>query len=88
MMALSPGPWRVMHVDRPDVVSFWAVEDAAGRYVATPRQEDDARAIAALPELLSECRDFVANYQEGKDMSLEFLEIREILARIEGKDGA
>jgi len=96
----TPGPWEyrkqaVSPTGTRNLCGVGPVEDGAVWFVAENVGEDDARLIAAAPELLAELRDILNGLDEAERMKFDgfhlragskaHLRIRAAIAKAEGK---
>ena len=86
MSKMTPGPWRVTSDSNPGLKVM-----ADDRMIARVRGcgidqgDDNARAIACLPELVEAARGLLVGWYDVDSLGPTYRELKRILARIDGE---
>lgn len=89
-MAHTPGPWRA-EIRRTDCWPWWHINTATvhGEIIVNT-SEDDARLIAAAPELLSELKSLLSMWEEAIGWEPNYMDMadsaRKVIAKAEGRN--
>jgi hypothetical protein len=60
-VSFTPGPWKHETHDEEGFFRFYDIVTESGRILGTIDDDDDARLIAAAPELLEACEEALGN---------------------------
>jgi hypothetical protein len=64
----TPGPWTLQNADDADpwnLGSMWVTDASARVMIADPENNDDARLIAAAPDLLAALQAMLAEHEQS-----------------------
>lgn len=83
----TPGPW---HEYQSEKYGFKMISSEYGESIANHVPNEDARLIAAAPEMLEMCKLFeecmtTIDGKDGYDASYELAKVRAVLAKVEGE---
>lgn len=80
----TPGPWEIRWIESEDTPRYFV--GTRTHYAARAWSSEDARLIAAAPEMLEALKTAKQCLKENRGPSMdEFMKIQEAIAKAEGK---
>lgn len=86
-MTHTPGPWHVVKIPGESRLRVHAeTYDVADICHAGGADDANARLIAAAPDMLAACKDFLEACHKGKDLKPAMAQARKAIEKAEGRD--